>query len=199
MSIQLSDFPLQQSQHLSSLSRADHSFISQIESRSHHGTSSEYTCDSSSTSSYGTNYGTSYGTISSTERHSVISMLSRDQSLSEIHVENSLQVISTPQRIVSAPLNCSPKTKKMLSQQSQPQSLTNLIQDIPEYPYDNEENEHREGEEYRGHPSLQRQNTGRSTKVVFAGMEDSISREQYQSVMVTKSRMPKQNAVEEGM
>ena len=140
-----------------------------------------------------------YGTASSTERHSVVSMLSRDQSLSEIPVENSLQVVSIPQRKVSAPLNCSPKTKKMLNQQSQ--SLTNLTQDIPEYPYDNEENEHREDEECRGHPSLQRQDTGHSTKVVFAhaGLGDSVSGEHYQSVMGTKRRMPKQNAVEEGM
>ena len=138
-----------------------------------------------------------YYTASSTERHSVVSMLSRDQSLGEIHVENSLQVISTPHRKVSAPPNCSPKTKKMLNQQSQ--SLTNLTQDIPEYPYDNEENEHREGDECREHPSLQRQDTGHSTKVVFAGLGDSVSGEQYQSVMGTKRKMPKQNAVEEGM
>ena len=138
-----------------------------------------------------------YGTASSTERHSVVSMLSHDQSLSEIPIENSLQVISTPQRKVSAPPNCSPKTKKKLSQQSQ--SLTNLAQDIPEYPYDNEENEHREDEECRGHPSLQRQDTGHSTKVVFAGLGDSVSGEHYQSVMGYKRKMPKQNAVKEGM
>ena len=138
-----------------------------------------------------------YGTASSTERHSVVSMLSRDQSLSEIPFENSLQVVSTPHRKVSAPPNCNPKTNIMLSQQSQ--SLTNLTQDIPEYPYDNEENEYREGEECRGHPSLQRQDTGHSTKVVFAGLGDSVSGEHYQSVMGTKRKIPKQNAVEEGM
>lgn len=140
-----------------------------------------------------------YGTASSTERYSVVSMLSREQSLGEI-CENSLQVKSTPQRKISAPPNYNsshPRTRKMPSQQSH--SLTNLSQDIPEYPYDNEENEHHEGEECEGHPSLQRQDTGHAAKVVFAGLEDSIDRERYQSVMGSKRKMPKQNAVDEGM
>ena len=144
------------------------------------------------------NTSSGYGTASSTERHSVVSMLSRDQSLGEIHLENSLQVTSTPPRKISAPPpNCGHKTKKMLSQQSH--SLTNLSQDIPEYPYDHEENEHHEGEECRGHPSLQRQDTGHETKMVFARSGDSVSIERYQSAMGTKRKVPKQNAVEEGV
>ena len=150
-----------------------------------------YNHQSSSTSS-------GYGTAS---RYSIVSMLSREQSLGEIHVcENALQVNSTPHRKISAPPNYNsshPRTKKMPSQQSH--SLTNLTQNIPEYPYDNEINEYREGEECVGHLSLQRQDTGHATKVVFAGLEDSIDGEQYQSVMGSKRRMPKQNAVDEGM
>ena len=126
-------------------------------------------------------------------------MLSREQSLSEI-CEN-LQVNPIPHRKIGAPPNYNsshPRTKKILSQQSY--SLTNLTQNIPEYPYDNEIiNEYREGEECVGHPSLHRQDTGHATKVVFAGLEDSIDGEQYQSVMGSKRKMPKQNAVDEGM
>jgi hypothetical protein len=160
-----------------------------------HLTTPTSTGDMKCTNRQNSNTSSGYGT----ERHSVVSMLSRDQSLSEICIENSLQVNSTPHRKISAPpnYNCSPKTKKMLSQQSH--SLTNLTQDIPEYPYDNEENnEQHGGEECRGHPSLQRQDTGHASKVVFAGSEASIDREQYQSVMGSKRKMPKQNAVEEG-
>ena len=153
-----------------------------------------YNHQSSSTSS-------GYGTAS---RYSVVSMLSREQSLGEIPpvyvCENALQVNSTPHRKISAPPNYNsdhPRTKKMPSQQSH--SLTNLTQNIPEYPYDNEINEYRESEECIEHPSLQRQDTGHATKVVFARLEDSIDGEQYQSVMGSKRRMPKQNAVDEGM
>ncbi len=161
-----------------------------------HLTTPTSTGDLKCTNRQNSNTSSGYGT----ERHSVVSMLSRDQSLSEIYLENSLQVNSTPPRKISAPpnYNCSPKTKKMLNQQSH--SLTNLTQDIPEYPYDNEEHEEQHGgEECRGHASLQRQDTGHASKVVFAGLEASIDREQYQAVMGSKKKMPKQNAVEEGM
>ena len=136
-------------------------------------------------------------------RYNIVSMLSHEQSVGEIppvHVcENALQVNSTPHRKISAPLNYNsshPRTKKMPSQQSH--SLTNLTQNIPEYPYDNEINEYRESEECVGHPTLQRQDTGCATKVVFAGLEESIDGEQYQSVMRSK-RMLKQNTVDEGI
>ena len=143
------------------------------------------------------NTSSGYGTSSSTERHSVVSMLSRDQSLGEIHLENSLQVTSTPPRKISAPPpNCGHETKKMLSQQSH--SLMNPSQDIHD-PYDSQENEHHEGEECRGHPSLQRQDTGHETKVEFVRSGDSVNIKQYQSAMETKRKVPKQFTVEEGI
>ena len=147
------------------------------------------------------NTSSGYGAASSTGtgRHSVISILSRDQSLSEIvDPENALQVGSTPHRKASAPgPNFNSKAKKMLNQQSQ--SLTDLAQNIPEYPYDHEEKECNEDKECNGHLSLQRQDTGHSTKVVFAGLGDSVSGEHYKSVMESKRKMPKQASVEEAV
>ena len=142
-----------------------------------------------------------YGTASSTGtgRHSVISMLSRDQSLSDIDPENSLRVNQVNQRKISAPApnnDCPPRRKRILNQQSQ--SLTDLAQNIIEYPHDHEENEHYESEECRGHPSLQRQDTGHSSKVVLAsGRGGSISGEHFKSVMGIKKSIAKQTAMEE--
>ena len=141
-----------------------------------------------------------YGTASSTGtgRYSVISMLSRDHSLSDIDPENSLRVNPTPHRKVSAPAPNGgvSRRKKILNQQSQ--SLTDLAQNIIEYPHDHEENELYDCEECRGHPSLQRQDTGHSCKVVISsGRGGSISGEHFKSVMGTKKIISKQSAVED--
>ena len=67
----------------------------------------------------------------------------------------------------------------------------------PEYSLSQvEENDQYECEEYNRYPSLQRQDTGHSTKVVIAGLRDSITEERYKS-METKRKMPKQTAMDE--
>ena len=140
-------------------------------------------------SSTSSGYDTSSSNI--TGRLSVTSVLSQDQNPVD-DPEQSLQVASAHERKASAPIGISTRAKKMVNQQSK--SLSSLSRDIQEYSYDDGENERGE---CNGPPSLQRQDTGHSTKVVVAGLEDSISGEHYKSIMGMKRKTPKQTTLEE--
>ena len=80
----------------------------------------------------------------------------------------------------------------IISLLSRDQSLSD-----PESSLQVEENDQYECEECSRYPSLQRLDTGHSTKVVFPGLRDSITGERYKSMIETKRKMPKQTAMDE--
>ena len=147
-----------------------------------------------------------YGTGSSTGRQSVTSIFSRDQSYTELIVdepENSLQVSSTPQRKISAPSGFRER-KKIRQQQSR--SLTNLEDKIPEYISPRgDQGPCILGEEVRPvvipedtsyqPPSLQRQDTDHESRMVSGGLEASIDKSHFQDIM-SKRKPVKQKAFE---
>ena len=157
-----------------------------------------------------------YGTASSTGRQSVVSNpLSRDQRVTELDPENSLQVLTKPQIKSSAPSGFvegsrnSRQARRLPAQQSQ--SLTNLEHMIPESPGTPPEvdtNILNRLESDRGDcereisPTemkllLQRQDTNHETKVVFCGsLESSIKGSEYQAMM-EKGKMDRKQRIEE--
>ena len=148
-----------------------------------------------------------YGTGTSTGRQSVASIpvLSRDQSYSELSVdpENSLHVVTTPYRKISAPggFQEGGTTKKLPPQQSR--SLTNLMDRIPEYitsvgddgRYVNREDSRVLDYSPSQPSSLQRQDTDHGGKMVSGGLEDSIDKSQFEGLMKKRGTM-RQMAIE---
>ena len=225
---------MQKSQHLTNLGRTDHDFIRQVEGLSypqvpshsqslpalqHRRSPMPQTCTCTIARQLGdlelaercSNTSSGYGTANSTGRQSVTSILSRDQSLSDlppVDPLNSLQVGSRSRRISSPDRNISDRRMNLVNQQSQ--SLTSL----PEYSVDIDERNETPNRTYHNYvkgkkhdaamsgdyqPSLQRQDTGHYTKLVFSGhLESSVDGEQYQAMMGSKRKRPdKQKPLEE--